>query len=96
MADCLIVEGEFRRVSGIHLTAEPHEDFVRTATAGFRETKCLRVRSHSLPEARFAHMLLVSHCVLAPCEVDIACLDRFRNTHEIVVLERFLATNFAL
>jgi hypothetical protein len=35
-ADRLIFEGEFRRVSGIHPAAEPHEDFVRTATAGFR------------------------------------------------------------
>jgi hypothetical protein len=37
-ADCLRYEGGFRRVSGIHLTAEPREGFVRTATAGFRET----------------------------------------------------------
>jgi hypothetical protein len=64
-ADCLRFEGEFRRVSGIHRTAEPREDFVRTATAGFRETKCLGVRAHSLPEARFALMLLVSP--LRPC-----------------------------
>jgi hypothetical protein len=31
-ADCLIFEGEFRRVLGIHLTAEPHEDFVGPVT----------------------------------------------------------------
>jgi hypothetical protein len=58
-------EGQFRRVSGIHLTAEPCEGFVRTDTAGFREPKCLGVRAHSLPEARFALMLLVSP--LRPC-----------------------------
>jgi hypothetical protein len=63
--DCLIFEGEFRRLSGIHLAAEPREDFVRTATAGFGETKCLGVRPHSLPEARFSQMLLVSP--LCPC-----------------------------
>jgi hypothetical protein len=40
-ADWLRFEGEFSRVSGIHLTAEPREGFVRTATAGFREPKCL-------------------------------------------------------
>jgi hypothetical protein len=59
-ADCLRFEGEFHRVSGIHLTAEPREGFVRTETSGFQETKCLGVRAHSLPEARFALMLLVS------------------------------------
>jgi hypothetical protein len=59
-ADCLRFEGEFRRVSGIHLTAEPREGFVRTATAGFREPKCLGVLEHSLPEARFALMLVVT------------------------------------
>jgi hypothetical protein len=33
-ADCLRFEGEFRRVSGIHLTSEPREkDFVCIATA---------------------------------------------------------------
>jgi hypothetical protein len=64
-ADCLRFEGEFRRVSGIHLTAEPREGFVRTEKAGFRETKCLGVREHILPEARFALMLLVSP--LRPC-----------------------------
>jgi hypothetical protein len=52
-------------VAGIHLTAEPREGFERTETAGFRETKCLGVRAHSLPEARFALMLLVSP--LRPC-----------------------------
>jgi hypothetical protein len=65
MADCLRFEGEFRRVPGIHLTAEPREGFVSTETAGFRETKCLGVRAHSLPKARFALMLLVSP--LCPC-----------------------------
>jgi hypothetical protein len=52
-------------VSGIHLTAEPREGFVRTAKAGFRETTCLGVRPRSLPEARFVLMLLVSP--LRPC-----------------------------
>jgi hypothetical protein len=66
-ADCLRFEGEFRRVSGIQLIAEPREGFVRTATAGFRETKCLGFRAHSLPEARFALMLLVSP--LRPCAI---------------------------
>jgi hypothetical protein len=64
-ADCLRFEGEFRRVSGIHLTAEPGEGFMRTATAGFRETKCLGVRAHSLAEVRFALMLVISP--LRPC-----------------------------
>jgi hypothetical protein len=73
------------------VTAEPREGFVRTATAGFRQTKCFGVRTYSLPETRFALMVLVPHCVLAPCEVDVVCLDCFKNTHEIVFLERFLA-----
>jgi hypothetical protein len=64
-ADCLRFEREFRRVSGIHLTAEPREGFVRPEAAGFRETKCLGDRAHSLPEDRFALMLLVSP--LRPC-----------------------------
>jgi hypothetical protein len=81
-------------VSGIHLTAEPREGFVRTATAGFRETKCLGVRAHSLPESSFALCSWFPHWVFAPCEVDIVCLDCSKNTNEIVFLERVLAKFF--
>jgi hypothetical protein len=88
-ADCLRFEGEFHRVSRIHVTTEPRkEDFVRTAT------EKANLASRTLSASESGHIVSwksgspscswFPHCTLSPCEGDIVCLDCFKNTHEKV------------